>query len=352
MDDLAGPIDELGVYLLPGRVKDPARAIAEAVEAERIGLTSAWIAERLDMKELGVLAGAVAASTQRISIGLGSIAAGTRHPLMTAALGSTMQEAFGDRLLVGLARGLRSVLDDHGMLVPRMVDFEEYASIVLRLWDGETVNYDGPLGQFPSLRMIDPPSAPRPPLILSTWSPQPKATELAARMFDGVFISSELTVEACAAARRRLDEACEQIGRDPRTLKLYAIVITAPDLTPEEELAVVNARMITHLDFDGIGDLIMRENGWDPGPLHQIRKRVAAKGEGTADQKFHRSELLELGAQLPREWIETGCVVGTADRCASRLREYLAVGVDHIVLHGCAPAELEGLTRAWRATAA
>src|SRR5690606_2889405 len=104
-------------------------------------------------------------------------------------------------------------------------------------------------GRFPNLRMVDPPQAPRPQLILSTWSPLPKATALAARLFDGVFISSELTVEAVAAVSKRLDEACEQIGRDPRTLKLYAIVITAPDLSPEEELAVVNARMITHLDF-------------------------------------------------------------------------------------------------------
>jgi alkanesulfonate monooxygenase SsuD/methylene tetrahydromethanopterin reductase-like flavin-dependent oxidoreductase (luciferase family) len=51
------PLDELGVYLLGGRIKDPARAMDEAVEAERIGLTSAWIAERFDMKELGVHAG-------------------------------------------------------------------------------------------------------------------------------------------------------------------------------------------------------------------------------------------------------------------------------------------------------
>jgi probable F420-dependent oxidoreductase len=345
---LPDPIDELGIYLLPGRVKDPARAIAEAVDAERLGLTSAWIAERLDMKELGVLSGAVAATTSRIQIGLGSIAAGTRHPLMTAALGSTMQEAFGERLLVGLARGLGSVLHDQGMPVPRMADFEEYASMLLRLWDGETIDYDGPLGRFPNMRMVDPPTVRRPPLILSTWSPLPKATELAARVFDGVFISSELTVEAVAAVSRRLDEACERIGRDPASLKLYAIVITAPDLSPEEELAVVNARMITHLDFDGIGELIMKENGWDPEPLHRLLRRDELQG-GTADQRFHRSELVELGAQLPREWVETGCVVGPAAHCVTRLREYLDAGVDHIVLHGSGPAELEGLVRAWRA---
>ncbi|WP_250284024.1 MULTISPECIES: TIGR03857 family LLM class F420-dependent oxidoreductase [unclassified Frankia] len=349
---LPEPIDELGIYLLPGRVKDPARAITEAIDAERLGLTSAWIAERLDMKELGVLCGAVAASTQRIRLGMGSIAAGSRHPLMTAAAGSTMQETFGDRLLLGLARGLGSVLGDHGMPVPKMAAFEDYASILLRLWDGETIDYDGPLGRFPNLRMVDPPTAPRPRLLLSAWSPLPKATALAARLFDGVFLGSELTVEAVAAVSRRLDEACERIGRDPRSLKLYAIVITAPDLSPEEELAVVNARMITHLDFGGVGELIMRENGWDPEPLRRLLRQEKLEGGGTADQKFHRSELLELGTQLPREWVETGCVVGSAAHCAARLREYLDAGVDHIVLHGSGPKQLEGLVRAWRGTSA
>ncbi len=108
--------------------------------------------------------------------------------------------------------------------------------------------------------------------------------------------------------------------------------------------------MITHLDFDGVGELIMRENGWDPEPLHRLLSREELQGGGTADQKFHRSELLDLGAKLPREWVETGCVVGSAAHCAARLREYLDAGVDHIVLHGSGPKQLEGLVRAWHET--
>lgn len=343
----ATPLPELGIYLLPGRVKDPARAITEAIDAERLGLTSAWVAERFDMKELGVICGAVAARTERIKIGMGSISAGTRNPIMTAALGATMQQTFGDRLLLGFARGLHGVNDSHGMTRPSMAAFEDYCRILRQVWAGETVDYDGPLGRFPRMSLVDPLTEPRPQFVLSSWSPGPKAVALAARWFDGVFLGSELTAAAVGNAVTRLRSECERIGRDPASLTVYAIVIAAPDLSPEAELAVVNARMITHFGFPHVGELIIRENGWDPEPMRRLLGQDELQGP-IADQKYRREELLEMGARLPREWVETGCVVGSAQECAARLAGYIDAGVDHLVLHGCAPAEVAGLVGEWR----
>jgi 5,10-methylenetetrahydromethanopterin reductase len=345
-----GPIDELGVYLLGGRVKDPARALDEVVEAEQLGLTSAWIAERFDMKELGVLCGALAARTERIRIGMGSVAAGSRNPMVTAAMGATMQGVFGDRLLLGLARGLWGINEHHGMPKPTMQGFEDYAAILLRLWNGETVDYDGPAGHFAGMRMPDPPPA-RPPIVLSSWVPGPKATALAAKLFDGVFIGCELTVEATAAVCRRLRGACEQIGRDPASLTIYNTMMCGPDLSADEELAVMNARMVTHFSFPGIGDRIVRENGWDPEPLRRLLDHPRMQGDQIADQQYTRDQLLELGASLPREWVETGCVVGSAAQCADRLRAYVDAGLDHLVLHGSSPGQLAGVVKLWPETA-
>jgi probable F420-dependent oxidoreductase len=345
------PIDELGIYLLPGRVTDPSQAIDEAVQAEELGLTSAWVAERFDTKELGVLGGAVAARTSRIKFGMGSIAAGTRHPLVAAAMGGTMQQAFGDRLLLGLARGLSGINDRAGMGSPSMQGFEDYANILLRLWNGETVEYDGPAGRFPSMRMPDPPTTNRPPIVLSSWAPKPKATALAARLFDGVFIGCELTVEATANVCRRLREECERIGRDPQSLTIYNTMLCAPDLSPDEELAQMNARMITHFSFPHIGKLICEENGWDPEVMREILSEDQLQGERIADQAYTRDQLLELGTRIPREWVETGCAVGSGAQVVSRLREYLDAGLDHLVLHGSYPHQLAGMIKTWKETA-
>lgn len=342
------PIPELGIYLLGGRIKDPARAMDEAVAAERLGLTSAWVAERFDMKELGVLSGAVAARTSSIKFGMGSIAAGTRTPMVSAAMGATFQQTFGDRLLLGLARGLWGINEKHGMSKPTMQGFEDYAIILRRLWAGETVEYDGPAGHFPRMRMPDPPTAPAPPIILSSWAPGPKATAMAARTFDGVFIGCELTVGATAAICTRLRDACEQIGRDPASLTIYNTMLVAPDVSADEELAVMNARMITHFSFPGVADLLVKENGWDPELMRRIMADPLMQGDEIADQRFTRQQLLEIGARIPREWVETGCAVGSSAEVASRLRDYVEAGLDHLVLHGSAPGQLEGVVKMWR----
>lgn len=342
------PIEELGIYLLPGRIKDSSRALVEAREAEELGLSAVWIAERHDLKDAAVMVGAIAASTDRIKVGIGSIAAGTRYPVVNAAIGATMQEMFGERLLFGIARGLRDVTEPHGMTTPTMQGFEDYCDIVLRLWAGETVSYDGPAGRFPSTKLVDPLTKPRPPLLMSSWFPMPKATALAARMFDGVILGSELTVEAVREARRRLDEACVSIGRDPKTLSMTAIVIAAPDVSPEEELAIVNARMITHLGFAGIGDMLIDVNGWDPEVMRRLSGTEEFGDVENVDQRFHRHQLVELGAGLPREWVETGAVVGDAKETVRRLREYVAAGAEHIILHGCPPPAFEEVVRIWR----
>lgn len=339
-------IDELGIYLLPGRIKDPARALDEAAQAEALGLSVAWLAERYDIKDMGVLCGAIAARTSTIKVGMGSVAAGTRAPIMTAAMTATMQQTFGDRCVLGVARGLDDVTTPHGLPKYSMAMLEDYLNILKQLWAGESVDYDGPVGRIPNARLVDPLTEPPPTLLFCSWVPGPVGAAIAARCADGVFLGSELTVDAHRRIRAQLDEACEREGRDPKTLKLYTIVITAPDMNEEDELLVVNARVLTHLGFAGVGEHIMRINEWDPS----VMKKLTAELEG-ADQKFHRSQLMEMAAGLPREWITEGNVVGSASECCRRLREYLDAGVDHIVLHGSNPEQLAGMVETWKETA-
>ena len=106
---------ELGVYILPGRIKDPAAGMQEAIDAERAGFGTVWFSERYGLKDTGAISGAVAALTQRIRFASGVIVAGSRHPLLTATWASTMQGLFGERVIVGLDRGNRPSLDPQGV---------------------------------------------------------------------------------------------------------------------------------------------------------------------------------------------------------------------------------------------
>jgi alkanesulfonate monooxygenase SsuD/methylene tetrahydromethanopterin reductase-like flavin-dependent oxidoreductase (luciferase family) len=83
--ELGELVPELGTFILPGRVKDPAAGLTEATDAERAGLGKVWLSERYNLKDIGVISGAVAALTQRIGFASGLVAARARHPLVTAA---------------------------------------------------------------------------------------------------------------------------------------------------------------------------------------------------------------------------------------------------------------------------
>jgi len=345
----AGPlIPELGVSLLAGRTADPSRVLDDIVEAERIGLSAAWIAERFDTKELAVLCAAMAARTQHIRMGFGSLAAGSRNVVYSAATAMTFQGLFGDRLMMGLARGLGDVLLHQGMTVPTMRGYEDYVDILHKLFAGETVTYDGPIGHYPLARLVDRPPQPRPMLWNSSWVPGPKALALTARKFDGLFLGTELTVEATRTIVNRAKDECVKIGRDPESLFFANWCMTAPDLSPEDEMLVINARMITHLSFAGIGDRLVEENGWDRREMDRILGREEMGKDGViADQAFTREQLAEAGAALPREWVESGAVVGTAKECARRVREYIDAGINHVVMYGPSPAQLAPVLHHW-----
>lgn len=345
----AGPlIPELGVSLIPGRTPDPAGVLDEVVEAERIGLSAVWIAERFDTKELAVLCGAMAARTQHIRMGFGSLAVGSRNPVYSAATAMTFQSLFGDRLFLGLARGLGAVLLNQGMTVPTMRGYEDYIDILHALFAGEEVHYDGLLGSFPKARLVDLPDAPRPMMWNSSWVPGPKALALTARKFDGLFLGTELTVEATRTIINRAKDECVKIGRDPETLHFANWNVTGPSMSADEQVRVVNARMITHLSFPGIGDRLVEENGWDRRQMDEILGREDMSKDGViADQAFTREQLVEAGAALPTEWVETGAVVGDAAHCAKRIREYVDAGIDHAVVYGPSVAQLAPVLEHW-----
>ncbi|MHB8694702.1 MAG: TIGR03857 family LLM class F420-dependent oxidoreductase [Solirubrobacteraceae bacterium] len=325
-----------GVTLLAGRISDPAAGLQQVRDAERIGFNRAWLSERYDLKEAAVLCGAFAAVTDRIGVGTALVVDAVRHPLMTAAFGATMQATFGDRFALGISRGVRSHLEPLGLTFSSERGFETHARTLRALWAGETAG---------ELRFLDPLTQPPPELVYGSFANQ-RGARLAARVFDRVLLVPFMAVDAVRAAVQRLRAACEEIDRDPRTLKVSHYIVTAPDFEQAEELAVVNARALTYLQIPGLGDRIIDANGWDHAPIKRLARQL---GDGIADQRFHREQLLEIAASLPQEWMRSGAAIGTAETCCKTLASFFDAGVDDIVFHGSTPAQNDGLAQAWRA---
>jgi 5,10-methylenetetrahydromethanopterin reductase len=273
-------IDDLSAFIIAGRVKaqpstdfataarTPAQGIDDGVEAERI-----FISERWNLKEAAVVLSGVGARTSRIGLGTGLITPASRHPLHAAALGSTMQAAYGPRMVMGYGRGDDGVFEGTGLRAFGFEAIVDYMDILRRLWRGETVAYDGPAGKWDKLAMGDLHEGPAPELWFGTFG-LPKGAMAAARAFDGVLLVPNLTPEASHGAVTRIREACEQIGRDPASIRIAQCVITAPELSDTETRQVAHARAVTYLQAPGYRDSLVRVNGWDPAVVRQLAEHA------------------------------------------------------------------------------
>lgn len=335
--------DKFGTYILPGRVDDPRRGIDEAIEAERIGLGAVWISERFALKEPAVLAGAVAEATDEIRIN-GTFYATMRHPLVTASIANMMQAMSGNRFGVMFARAVPAYMKMMGAPAITMERLADYISIYRRLWNGETVSYEGILGKFPTLKLTDRHEGPPPPVIFTAMGP--KSLAFAGEHCDGVLLHPFVSPTGVANSARIVRDAAEKAGRDPMSVRIYHNIIVAPDLPKDEEDAVVRGRAITYFELPGFGDLIVEINEWDKAVLDNIRghPKIASLNGKPADQAYTRQELVDVGQLLPQQWIDEGAAVGTASRCADQLMHYLDAGADEILLHGAAPKDMGPLT--------
>jgi alkanesulfonate monooxygenase SsuD/methylene tetrahydromethanopterin reductase-like flavin-dependent oxidoreductase (luciferase family) len=87
--------------------------------------------------------------------------------------------------------------------------------------------------------------------------------------------------------------------------------------------------------------MLVEFNSWDKTILPKLWSHPIFEGvKASADQGFTLEELVEVSRTLPREWLESAAAVGSKEKCALRLDEYLAAGADDIIIHGSTPEKL------------
>src|SRR5262250_1286020 len=107
--------DSLGVALMGARA--PSRSTEWARAAERAGLGSIWIIEDYYQPGAFTLAGAVAAATERITIGLGVVNPYTRHPAILAMETAALAGVAPGRVVLGLGTSNRNWIEGQ-MAIP------------------------------------------------------------------------------------------------------------------------------------------------------------------------------------------------------------------------------------------
>ncbi|MFO7590147.1 MAG: TIGR03857 family LLM class F420-dependent oxidoreductase [Acidimicrobiia bacterium] len=341
--------DELGFYLLAGAPDSPRDLIAEAREGEVMGLGTAFISERFNIKESATLSGAAGAVTERIRIATAATNHNLRHPMVTAAHATTMHRLTGGRFMLGLGRGIAPMQDAFGFGRITTAQIEDFVGLLRRLWRGEAIlGHDGPAGSWPVLH-LDATFDDAIPLGLVAFGPNSLA--LGGRCFDEVILHTYFTDETTARAVTTVKTAAERAGRDPESVRVWSCFATIGDhLAPDARLRKTVGRLATYLQ--GYGDLLVATNGWDQTPLERFRADTVVTGiRGGIDATATTEELEHIATLIPSEWLAPAAV-GSAEACADAVVGQLDLGCDAVILHGATPGELAPVVDAYRAARA
>jgi probable F420-dependent oxidoreductase len=337
---------ELGFYVLAGQPSSSRDALAEVRAADAMGLGTAFVSERYNLKEAAVLCGAVGAVSERIRIQTAATNHNTRHPVVTAGFARTMQSLTDGRFVLGIGRGVPVLQDVYG--IPRITtaQMEDFAGIMRRLFRGEAViGHDGPAGSWPVLN-LDSSLDEHLPMGLVAFGPE--SLKLAGRCFDEVVLHTYFTDETTERCVRTVKDAAEKAGRNPDEVVVWSCYATIGDHIPEPlRIKKSVGRLATYLQ--GYGDLLVATNDWDPGVLDAFRADAvvqsvpgAIDGVGTPEQLEHIATL------LPDEWLAPSAT-GSPAECVAAVRHQLDLGCDAVIMHGATPTELAPIVEAYRA---
>ncbi len=338
-------MNELGFYTLAGGATSPRDLIAEVREAEELGLGSAFISERFNVKEAAALSGAVGAVSSEIGIATAATNQNTRHPMVTAAFAMTVHKLTGGRFTLGLGRGIAALFDAFGLPRIKTDEIEDFVGIMRKIWKGDLVfGHDGPAGKFPLLTM-GPEYDEHIPMLLTAFVPQ--SLKLGGRAFDAVVLHTFFSDETTERCVRTVKQAAEEAGRDPASVRVWSCFATVGDHLPAElRLKKTVGRMATYLQ--GYGDLLVKTNRWDADVLKRFRADELVAGfRGALDATATTEELEHVSSLIPEEWLASAAT-GSPQRCVEKIRGQFDLGCDGVILHGASPAELAPIVEAYR----
>jgi 5,10-methylenetetrahydromethanopterin reductase len=292
------------------------QAAAEVAEraraAERAGCGSLWFIEDYFQTGAFALAGAAAAVTTRIALGLAVVNPHTRHPALVAMETAALAGVAPGRVVLGLGTGVRHWIEGQ-MGIPQRRPLATLAGcvdVVRRLWAGERVTRDGPDFSLRDAALEYKPAQPVLPIVLGVKGP--RALALAGAVADGVVCSIMSSPAHVRRVRATTAAARQRAGRaGPFPIAAYVpVAIHRDGAAARRAVRPTIARYLAHLH----GQTIVTEAGVAPGRSLAIREARAAGDTGAA--------------LVTEEQIDTFALAGTADHVRARLGAWLAAGLD------------------------
>jgi len=239
--------DETGVAVgiaLPqyGTVASPEAILRVAVEAEKIGLGSLWVSDRLllptrpketfdgdpwpeifatvyDPIEMLTFA---AARTRKVMLGTSVLSALFQNPVTLARRFATLDRLSDGRVIAGIGQGdFRDEFEAANVPIKRRGrGFEEFAMAIRAVWGPDPVSFNGDFYNIPESRIGPKPVQPGGiPLLLGAFAPA--SLERAARIADGIMPAAgrSTTIEKLSQTINNFRDMVRKANRNPDEMK-------------------------------------------------------------------------------------------------------------------------------------
>ncbi len=202
-----------------------------------------WTPEFTDLAELShsphryvdalTLAGALAVSTEEVSIATSVIDTVRRHPVMIAQAALTLSHLSQGRFILGLGSGERTNIAAYGFDDSRAVSrFEEAVRVIRMFWEADgPVDFDGDFFRLDGARLdAELYDGTAPPIWIGATGPRMLA--LTGRYADGWWPTGSDGPEEYAEKLAVITRAAEDAGRDPGDIvpaKMVICLLGEPD---------------------------------------------------------------------------------------------------------------------------
>jgi F420-dependent oxidoreductase-like protein len=267
--------------------------------AEQQGFDSYWMGQLAIPDALTAIA-VIAEGTERIELGTAVVPTWGRHPLLLAAQALTVQEAIGDRLVLGVGLGHRDLIEPalkvrYERLARHM---EEYLSVLCPALTDRKVAFEGEIWSGEADLSAGAKNAQPPSVMVAAMGPRMLA--LAGRMTDGVILWLAGPRTIAETIKPPLEAAAGEAGRPaPRIMAGLPVCVTDEG---DRVRATIEHVLGPFTRFDSYRDVLGREGASGPsevalvGTADEVRAGVAALAAAGATD-FAATEFVTNGGE-------------------------------------------------------
>ncbi len=301
-----------------------------AREADRLGYSVCWAAEAYGSDAATVLSW-VAAQTERIDVGSAIFQIPARTPAMTAMTAATLDSLSGGRFRLGLGVSGPQVSEGwYGVKFDKpLARTREYVEIVRKAMSRERLTHEGehwtlplPGGPGKPIKLTVHPVREHIPLYIAAIGP--KNLEQTGEIADGALLILPAAEHLEETAFSSIRTGRERVGK---TMDGFDVCPTLPIVVGDDVDALADLfRPYTALYVGGMGS--RKQNFYN-----RLAQRMGYEKEAAEIQdKYLAGDKDGAAAAVPRQLIDSTCLLGSVERIAERMRAYADAGVNTLTL--------------------